>query len=546
MAAGAPRTKIAVAAAQQALALGQQHHRAGRLEAAERQYRMVLESYPDHPVALNLLGVLAVSAGQPKAAVDLMSRAAKANGRDPAIRNNLGNALLLTGEPAKAVVQLKKALALAPKFPEALCNMGRALRKLGRAEQAQTWFRKALAVKPDLVDARAGLGKALRDLGRMDEAVEELRRAIALNPGSAAGYANLTRAKKFTEDDPEREQVEALLSRGDLKRADRSRLHYVAGKICDDLRRYDDAFEHFRQANELSGTAFDRERAAAATDRLIDTLSAEFLAERRDFGDPSERPVFIVGMPRSGTTLAEQIVASHPHICGAGELETMIHVAGAVHGLTGGDRGYPDCIADLTPSAVRDLARRYLTELKRYSRTAARVTDKMPHNFDKLGLISLLFPRARIIHCRRDPIDTCLSCFMHEFHEKHTYNCDLVSLGLYYREYERLMAHWHAALPTALFELRYEDLVADQQAMSRALIEFCGLPWDDRCLAFHKADRSVQTPSAWQVRQPIYTRSVERWRHYERHLGPLIEVLGQTEDNGRPRRTTDPDRQPRA
>jgi hypothetical protein len=297
------------------------------------------------------------------------------------------------------------------------------------------------------------------------------------------------------------------------------------------LRRFDDAFEHFRQANELSGAAFDSKRGVAATDRLIDTFSADFLAGRSGFGDPSERPIFIVGMPRSGTTLTEQIVASHPKICGAGELETMFHMVDAVPGLAGANKRYPECVRDLTQASARDLARRYLVELNRYSRTAVRITDKMPHNFDKLGLISLMFPRARIIHCRRDPIDTCLSCFMHEFHKQHTYNCDLASLGLYYREYERLMAHWRTALPIALFELRYEDLVADQEAVSRALIEFCGLPWDDRCLEFHRADRSVQTPSAWQVRQPIYTKSVERWRKYQRHLGPLIEVLGQNGAN---------------
>ena len=510
----------------QTLERGVAYQRAGKFKEAERIYHQILQRVPNQPDALNFLGVLAVEADQPSVAVDLIGRANKVRPRDHVILNNLGNALMLVHEMEKAVKHLKTALAIAPDFPEALYNMGRALRGLGRAEEAKAYFEKVLSIKADFVQAHSGLGRALLDLGRLDEAADKFRQVIALEPDHAAGYVDLARARRFTAEDTEPDRIKALLARGELKAKDRIRLHYAAGKIHDDLGRFDDAFDHFRQANDLAGNVFDFGRHAARYDRLIDVFSAGFLAERQDFGDPSELPVFIVGVPRSGTTLVEQIVASHPRVRGAGELGSFGRLVGSLPEFLKASEPYPDCVGALTPERSRELARRYLQELEGFSRGALRVTDKMPHNFERLGLIALLLPRARIIHCRRNPLDTCLSCFSHQFHEKHGYNCDLRNIGLYYRQYERLMVHWRSALPLKMIEVTYEELIANQESVSRRLVEFLGVEWDDRCLHFHSSERMVQTPSNWEVRQPLYTRSVERWRNYEKHLGPLKEALG--------------------
>ncbi len=230
-------------------------------------------------------------------------------------------------------------------------------------------------------------------------------------------------------------------------------------------------------------------------------------------------------MMRSGTTLAEQILASHPQIHGAGELDTLGRLAGSLPRRLATQIPYPECVAHLDAATARAVAADYLEVLKQHGGAAERVVDKMPLNFLGLGLIATLLPRARIVHCRRDPMDTCLSCFFRDFTTSFTFKYDLRDLGLYYREYERLMAHWRRVLPLPIFELQYEELTAAPEAVSRRLVAFCGLDWDERCLRFHETERPVRTASTAQVRQPMYQSAVGRWRRYEKHLGPLMAAL---------------------
>ena len=241
----------------------------------------------------------------------------------------------------------------------------------------------------------------------------------------------------------------------------------------------------------------------------------------------SKLPVFIVGMPRSGTSLVEQILASHPQVCGAGELEDAHGMTVTLATMLGGKIAYPACLTSAKRRHLDELAQRYLAKLSKFSRTAMRVTDKMPHNFMALGLIELLFPGAHIIHCKRDPVDTCLSIYGLEFNTNHPYADNLEHLGAYYLEYLRLMEHWKTVLSVPILEVQYEELVADQEGVSRQMVEFCGLPWDVRCLNFHQAERVVTTHSYDQVRRPIYKQSVARWKNYESHLAPLIAALSQ-------------------
>ena len=263
-------------------------------------------------------------------------------------------------------------------------------------------------------------------------------------------------------------------------------------------------------------------------DGLIAVCTPGYFERVRSFGVDSDVPVFVVGMPRSGTTLAEQILASHPCACGAGELHDIGQIVIKLAEGLGGPEQYPNSLGRLDPAPVRALAEAYLDQLRQRCGEAARVVDKMPLNYQHLGVIAALFPRARVVHCRRDPIDTCLSCYFQDFARPLPFGPDLAHLGHHYREYERLMAHYTRVLPLPLFELRYEELTADQEAVSRRLLDFCGLDWDDRCLRFHETARTVNTSNALQVRQPLYRSSVGRWKRYEAHLAPLLEALGLT------------------
>jgi hypothetical protein len=260
-------------------------------------------------------------------------------------------------------------------------------------------------------------------------------------------------------------------------------------------------------------------------DALMNIYSPEFMARMPRASIRSERPVFIVGMVRSGTSLVEQILASHPAVYGAGELPDIIQTVLSLHTVLGTEQHYPQCLSKLTQEKTDWLAQQYLGHLASLSPDAARVIDKMPGNFMHLGFIELLFPGARIIHCMRDPLDTCLSAYFQDFSRTHQYSYDLSNLGAFYREYLRVMQHWREVLKLPMLEVRYEELVANQEAVTRRMVEFCGLEWDERCMQFHKAKRYVATASYDQVRQPLYNKSAGRWKHYERFLEPLRKGL---------------------
>jgi hypothetical protein len=308
----------------------------------------------------------------------------------------------------------------------------------------------------------------------------------------------------------------------------RRALHFSLGRIFDRLHRYGEAFEHYSAANQLAKLNYNFDDEVQLCNRLKEIFSSEHLKSLPKAGNKSERPVFVVGMPRSGTSLAEQILSSHSEIYGAGELQHMNELVGSIRGITLSKDDFPECVVELDAGQMDQLANTYLAKLDDLSADAPRVVDKMPNNFHYLGLIGLLFPKARIIHCLRDPRDTCLSIYFQDFNQTHAYGSDLTILGRYYREYEKLMAHWRSVVDIPLYEIHYADLVADQEKYSRELIEFCGLDWDDNCLDFYKAKRDVATASYNQVRRPMYKSSLERWRHYEPYIQPLLESLGTT------------------
>jgi tetratricopeptide (TPR) repeat protein len=369
------------------------------------------------------------------------------------------------------------------------------------------------------------------EVGRAADATMAFDRAVSLQPGLVAAWYNRADGKRFTVDDPDIAAMQALLAPGRVQaHEDRIRLHFALGKAYLDTGDGERAFAHLGEGNRMKRAtlAYD----AAASEQWMEDIAAQFPAALLDrhpgAGDPSQTPIFVIGMPRSGTTLIEQILASHPLIHGAGELthlQRSIRQGLASNGLP----PYPQAAAMLQADHLAQIGRDYGDRLTALAPGAARIVDKLPGNFLYAGLIHMILPGARILHCRRDPIDTCLSCYSKLFASEHEYSYDLAELGRFYNSYAMLSRHWRKMLPAAAYlEINYEAVVDDIESEARRLIEFCDLPWDAACLNFHATRRPVRTASMNQVRQPIYRGSVGRWEAYRPYLGPLLAALGRS------------------
>ncbi|AZO09060.1 sulfotransferase family protein [Mesorhizobium sp. M3A.F.Ca.ET.080.04.2.1] len=506
-----------------------QHQQAKRLEEAQDLCFRVLARNPNHPLALYILGTVYLGYDDEKA-LRHFARAVGEEPRNPYYHLSLGEAYVKVSEYSQAIKHMKYALELQPKLIEALCVLGRTYVATDRPDLALPLYEKAVKINPNHPKVRPGLASALSSLGRMDEAAVHLNHAIERRIDVPVAYYDLVQTQRFTGEPKELQAIFRELGNPGLDWNDAEKLHYAAGKVLNDLKRYEEAFDHFNKAKLTLGQKFDIDLYRRWIDSIIEIFTPDLFAARSGYGNPSEVPVFVVGMPRSGTTLTEQILASHPKVYGMGELTKLRRVANAIGFKTSSADDLSQPIMSITHDLSKTLAEEHLSYLQERAPTALRIVDKMPHNFELIGLIGLLFPNARIVHCRRDAIDNCVSCFVLPFSEAHSYNADLRKLGLYYREYDRLMRHWNEVLPGRIFENRYETLVEDQEAQSRRLIEYLGLPWDDVCLRFFDREGSVTTPSRWQVRQPIYRSSVKRWKNYEKEIQPLIESLGDLAD----------------
>lgn len=536
-----------------------------KMDSALQFLKLAVEQRPDHADARADLALLLLLSGRAAESLPHWDQRLRLAPRDAPAWHNYGKALAAAGHLDAAVSAFEQAIALDPGqaktyevYAKAMADAGdedraeavwrRGLEKFpslesmymgladlqfsrSKVRESLETYRRGVAALPDSADLQMGAGTLLDDLGDKHGAEAAFRRALSLRPDWAVPVEGLLTLLRKGAPEGDMEAARKILADPARPPADHANVGYGLGKALDARGDYDGAFEAWNQANAARRRQigrFDRDGMVKRVDRYIAQFSRAFIEARKGWGSESRRPVFVLGMPRSGTTLVEQILAAHPDVHGYGELTDLSRLTKRLPQRAGTVQRWPEAVAALSRPLIKWGADEYLASLqKRYPTSAARVVDKAPNNFSHIGLIALLFPNASIIWCRRDPRDICISIYGENFGLSQKHATDLADIGFFYRQHMRLMRHWLEVAGGQIYQCSYEALVAEPDAQTRKLVEAVGLPWDDRCLRFHEADRPVLTPSRWQVRSPIYGGASGRWKRYEKHLGPLLEALGE-------------------
>jgi len=505
--------------------LGDAYTELERWTEAIEAYEQVLAFQANDVVTIIKMGRACHAARRWLMSISLYEQALALQPDNADVHRYLGATLQKMGRSEKAIKSFEQALSLRPDYVAVRIELALVLRHLGRAEEALVQLEQGLAVKPDDVDALIMLALTLRQLGQTQLAVERLEQVLGIRPTCGGAYYHISVIQPKQELIP---VVEKLVSDPALPKSDAIYCHFALGNLFNGEKSFDQAFNHFLRANSLHRETFtyDDEEISRNFDTMIKIYSNGFFQGKRQFGSASTLPVFIVGMPRSGTTLTEQILSSHALVHGAGELDALPGISLSVAKQLKDANPDPEHLAPFFEKIAEEYSAQYLQELTGNCPDAERVIDKQPGNFANIGLIKALFPNARIIHCQRNPLDNCVSLFFH-FFKAFTCSFELTELGRYYSQYQHIMSHWQNLFPGEIFTVRYEELVVDQERVSKQLIDYLGLEWDEKCIDFHNNERNVMTPSNIQVRQPMYKNSMNRWKLYEKHLQPLINVLQQ-------------------
>ncbi len=478
-------------------------HAAGRSSEAVAQFEKALALEPNQPATHSNFGALLATLGRHAEAAAHFERALGLAPGSAVAHNNFGNALAALGRHDEAIGHYRAAIAIAPGSAQTHNNLGDCLMAADRTAEAIGSYDRALAIDPQLAAAHGGRGLGLLSLGALADAQRLLEAALALAPRRTSEHRALSNIKRYTTDDPHLAAMQALASdMAGLPEHAQADLHFALGKAYDDLEDHGRAFAQWQAGNALvrGRMAYDEVKQLAVFDFVVAVFTREFINARRGFGCPSPVPVFVLGMPRSGTTLVEQVLASHPDVFGAGEITDFVNSIEAIGKAKNADGTFFDHLPVVAGEDLRGIGgKRYVAAVKARAPTERHVTDKMPSNVLCCGLIHLALPNARIIHLRRDPVDTCLSCYSHLFPTSLPYTCDLGELGRHYRAYERVMEHWRQVLPQdAMLEVQYETLVADFEPQARRIVAYCGLDWDAACARFYEA----ATPRPHRQRRP--------------------------------------------
>ena len=495
---------------------------------SEHIFRSILQADPSHAAALVGLAALSLEADRPQDAERLLRHALRQSEHLPLAWRGLGPALQAQGRLKEAEAAARYLVKIEPQNPQSWVVSASVATRLMRQEDALEAYERAARLKPEEVGLRMSVGHVQKTLGRRAESEASYKAALTMDPGRGEAYWSLADLKNYAFSDAEVSAMQQLLAREPRERAQDAQLHFALGKAFEQRRQYPEAFAHYAQGNAVRrlDSPFDIEHFERRTARIRAFFDAAFFAERRGSGDPSRAPIFIVGLPRSGSTLIEQILASHSRVEGTMELPNIINITHQFDDMAQSRDGYPETVAKVLSAQLTALGSRYLEETAPLRSGREHFTDKLPNNFSHVGLIHAILPRATLIDARRHPMDACFSTFKQHFAEGQTFSYSLTDLGRYYRCYVSLMDHWDAVLPGKVLRLQYEALVREPETQIRRLLEHCGLDFEPACLNFHETRRAVRTASAEQVRQPLYTSGVGYWRHFEKELEPLRQALG--------------------
>ncbi len=506
--------------------LGLVYRDANRMKDAENAYRRALAIKPDYAVALYNLGSVLIRRNQRDEAANCFLAVLKLNPDHVQANYRLGGIKYEKGNVPQAIELLSHAVELSPDDPDIRLLLIYSLRDNGRYDEALEHLDVFRRRGSDDENAVAVEASVYERLGRVDQAWQCLRPVIekgTQNTNILTVYADLS--KKIDMQEHALGLIQQLLGQGKVKGEYRTILHFTIGRLLDELEQYDEAFEHFTLANSRMKVVYDPVEQEQKVDAMIRVFSPGSIEKILQAEVRDHRPVFIVGMPRSGTSLIEQILASHPQVTGTGESALISNLASSIPMNLSGNPPYPECLTETPQDHFGAMATIFSQRLDEYTTTSLRVTDKTPLNMMHLGLITRIYPHARIIHACRHPMASCFSCYTMKFVGRHAYSYKLEHLGHFYRQYQRMMDHWHKVLDVPVLDMHYEQLVSDPESNMRKLIAFIGLEWDDACARFHENKRLMVSASYDQVRRPIYTKSIDHWKHYERHLEPLKRAL---------------------
>ncbi len=497
------------------IALGKQIEAIKSLEAVLQ----IDEKTPDAHIAL---ASIQLKQGGIVDARKHLERALEINPKASEAYLGLGKIEQEAGDYKKAMPYFEKALKHNSKNIDALCGVAATLANQSRMKEARNFYRKALHIDPENLEAVSALAMIYNFSGDYDKSMDLIQPMLQKKIYYSTLSVTFLQACKHVNRCPEAiDFVNEALKQPNIPKPAIKNMHFSAAEVLDKMQQYDAAFMHYKKGNEVMGSLYDTVAHAQQINNIIEVFTPALFSKVPRAHNENKRPVFIIGMPRSGTSLTEQILAAHPKVYAAGELDILSLITQQTKIKLGGKEEFPFFINKLDQGNVNQMAKQYLDRLIGLSKQAERVTDKMPHNFYMLGLIQLLFPGARVIHCRREPMDTCLSIYFQNFNEVHKFAKDLFNIGTHYHQYQRLMEHWSRVLTVPILDVHYEELVSNQESVTRRILEFCELDWDDKCLQFHNLKRKVDTASYDQVRQPLYTKSIARWRNYEPFLDDL-------------------------
>ncbi|MCP4998301.1 MAG: tetratricopeptide repeat protein [Hyphomicrobiales bacterium] len=500
-----------------------------RYEEAEFCYRKALGLNPQYADAANNLAILLISRDQYDEALRVLDDALKAGNRTVPILLSVGRAQLHKGNFEMARKACELALEDEAGSAAVYTLMGQIDHELDLYADAIKNFERAIEIDPEFTEARNFYGIALKSLGRIDDARKQFELTLENNPSAHGTYSNIADLVKFDEDPELVEKMESIFKEAENPDAERYMgLHFAIGKAYDDLGRYDEAFEHISKGAKMKRARlnYNESELKGFFEDIKSSFDANYFKNMPFEGNPTELPVFVIGMPRSGSTLVEQIISSHPKAYGAGEIKTFSHALGGLRSRYPALPKYPALVERMKPDHFRSVSDYYLNDINSQITDEIRVTDKLLTNYYFVGILLALFPNAKFVHTKRNPVDTCLSAYTKLFKDDMPHSYELGELWRYYRMYEDLMAHWTKVLPKGvMIDAVYEDVVSDTEKKAKEIVAHCGLEWDDACLAFHESKRPVKTASVAQVRKPVYKTSVERWKRYEKQLAPLVEAL---------------------